>query len=90
MNKERVKMIKKLKVGIINIKEGGVGGFKEKMTKNCECCRNEIKIVFPSTKFCTSCSLYLSNLKAENYNLKLKLKTARKTIEKLKNDICRK
>jgi len=55
--------------------------------KKCECCGNEIEIAFGGTKFCTKCSLYIFRLKAENYNLKQMLKTAKKTIEKLKNEI---
>jgi len=58
--------------------------------KNCECCGNKVEIVFPSTKFCNNCSLYIFNLKVENHSLKYQLKRRDKIIKRLKNDICRK
>lgn len=54
------------------------------MIKHCECCGNKLEIVFGSTKFCSKCSLYICNLRQENYNLKQRIKIRNKIIERLK------
>jgi len=50
------------------------------MKKDCECCGNKIKIVFPLTKYCNKCSVHIFNLCAENRRL-------RNTLERRENKI---
>ena len=52
--------------------------------KTCECCGKILKIVFASTKFCTSCSLYVHELKQGIHTLELRLDKFKEKYNKLK------
>jgi len=45
---------------------------------NCECCGKEIKIFFPKTRYCNSCSIHNNKYQREIANLKQVIKKLRK------------
>jgi len=54
------------------------------MKKECECCNNIIKQCFPNQKFCSSCSVYLKDLKIKFLCYKREIYRLRKENKNLK------
>lgn len=53
--------------------------------KICECCGKELEISFSKTKFCSSCSLYVHELKQGIHTLELRLDKLKEKYNKLKD-----
>ena len=57
---------------------------KKTKQKTCECCGKELEIVFGTTKFCSSCSIYIWKLKQKIHYLELRLDKLKEKYDDLK------